>query len=335
MGPDLDVLLLGDLNVDTMMAIHQYPPPGGDGLSDFVEVEVGGAVANSAVTLARLGLRTGLVGALGRDAWAEQVTRPLEAEGIDLRRVVRVERGTGLSMIVATPDGERTMFSFRGANEELPPAHISAEMLAGAGVLHFSGYAFLKPPQAEAAWKAAALGAQMGVPLSLDSGLEPVLRSPEEMRRLLPQLTLCITGLEEMHALAGSEQPEAALDALMAQGVRLGAVKLGAHGCWLGSHQGEKCFFPIFPIETVDTTGAGDAFSAGLLFALRRGLSLAAAGTLASALGALATTRYGAGMKMPGAAQVCAFLRSRSEARTGGAFCDGAAEVLAALSCAG
>jgi len=138
-----------------------------------------------------------------------------------------------------------------------------------------------------------------------------------------------------MHALDGSEQPEAALDALMAYGVGLGAVKLGAQGCWLGSSQGEKCFFPIFPIETVDTTGAGDAFSAGLLFALRRGLSLAAAGTLASALGALATTQYGAGMKMPGSAQVCAVLRARSEARAGGAFCGGAVEVLAALSCPG
>lgn len=306
-----EILLLGDINIDTFWPVPEFPVPGRDGLVDEVIFEIGGAVVNSAVLLDRMGAKTRLLGCTGKDMWAERIMNALSQTTIDLSAVqTSVDSMTGINFTIVTPDGERTMFTHRGANIMLEPGAISKRIFNDASLLHISGYALLTSPQKEAAIRAVELAKASGIPVSIDSGLEPVLKDPEVFRSLLNDLTICISGPEEIQFLLGSTSPEEAAEKLIAQNISLAAIKMGAAGS-LAANKREQVFMPCFEVETVDTTGAGDSFSAGMLYGWVNQLSLGATVTLASALGAMATTIYGAGMSQPTKEKVIQFLKTQ------------------------
>jgi ribokinase len=156
------------------------------------------------------------------------------------------------------------------------------------------------------------LAKSKGVAVSLDTGLEPALLTRAELCRLIEMTDICVTGCKEMKELYDVSGPEEAIAKLLSLGVSLAAVKLGEGGSLVADVQ-SSVFCPAFSVEVVDTTGAGDSFSAGLLFGWTHGLSLAASAVLASALGALATTVFGAGLSLPGKQEVLALLKAQRE----------------------
>lgn len=306
-----EILMLGDINIDTVWPVSEFPTPGRDGLTETVKVEMGGAVVNSAIILDNLGQQTGLLACVGKDVWAEQMTRELAQTNINQKHVhVKPESTTGLTFIIVTPDGERTMFSYRGANTQLEIQDIGEDVFKDVGILHISGYALLEPPQKNAVWHAVELAKKNNVQICLDTGLEPAIQIPEDLRRLLGELTICISGPQEISILLGSTSPEEAADLLLSSGIQLAAIKLGEKGSFVADGKG-RFFCPSFPVDAVDTTGAGDSFTAGLLYGWMHGLSLPASAVLASALGALAASVYGAGFSLPNKQHVVDFLRSR------------------------
>ena len=306
----MTVLLMGDINVDTTMTIHKYPKLGGDALANQISTQPGGAIVNSSASLAGLGESVGLLASTGQDAWAEMVLAPLEALGVDISRVVRLPDATTGLIFLPIVNGERTMFSYRGANELFHPDWVTSQTLQGIDLLHLSGYALLTQPYRDAVKKAVRLAREEDIPISLDMALEPVLQHREEFRRLLPDLAVCILGQEEAEALVGGNSPDACADLLLAAGVELVGLKLGRQGALLATGKGKRQF-PIFQVDTVDTTGAGDSFSSGLIYAYHHKLDLETAGTLASALGALATTVYGGGLDLDWRPRLKAFLQER------------------------
>jgi sugar/nucleoside kinase (ribokinase family) len=306
----MTLLLMGDINVDTTMNIHKYPELGGDAFANHISTQPGGGIVNSSASLAGLGESVALLAATGQDVWAEMVLKPVEALGVDISRVVRLPNATTGLIFLPIADGERTMFSFRGANMLFHPDWVTEQTLHDVDLLHWSGYALLTMPFRDAIKKAVRLAREANIPISLDTALEPVLQQTESFRRLLPDLSVCILGLEEAQVLVGGESPEVCADLLLAAGVKLVGLKLGRHGALLASSE-EKRKFPIFKVDTVDTTGAGDSFSSGLIYAYHHGLDLETAGTLASALGALATTIYGGGLGMDWHGKLKDFLEER------------------------
>jgi ribokinase len=307
------VLVLGDTNVDVLMHVPAYPPPGGEAVSERILTRLGGSGANTAVTLARLGLQVRLLSRVGQDPWGQLALDALAQAGVGVD-LVQKDAGvpTGLMFTAVTPDGERTMFGQRGANPFTDPAAISAATLRGVDLLHLSGYALLETPQREAALRALDLALREGLPVALDTAYLPALKIPELLRQRLPGLDACILGLPEAQAMLGAGEPEAAASAVLEAGVRLAALKLGAAGCLLADGS-TCCLSPAFPVDVVDTTGAGDAFSAGVIYARLHGLSLPVLGALANALGGLAATVPGAGSALPGRAEALAFLRRRAD----------------------
>lgn len=306
------ILLVGDINVDSFWPVAQFPIPGRDGLVDAVKFEIGGSVLNTAIILDRLGLRTRLLASLGEDEWKEKALSELAETGIDLDYVqTGTHSTTGLNFIIVTPDGERTMFTYRGANKELKPDMVHQEVFQDIGVMHVSGYALLDSPQRDAIWRAVEMAKERNIPISLDSGLEPVLKQPKDFLRLLDMLTICVSGLEEIAFLLGSASADEAVDQLLSRGIELAAIKMGGKGS-LVAGQADRFYVSGFSVQTVDSTGAGDSFSAGLLYGWLTGLDLAISATLASALGALATTVYGAGLSLPAKDNILQFLKQAS-----------------------
>jgi len=302
------VIMLGDINVDNIWPVPAIPKPGRDGLVDTIKMETGGAILNSTILLDRLGVATTLLGCVGEDIWADYVRRALAATGIDLSALQTTrDANTGLDFILVTPDGERTMFGYRGANKMLEAKKIDASVFDDTGLLHISGYALLEAPQSDAVLKAVQTARERKIPVSIDTGLEPVLRNKDGFLKILPALGICISGVAEVDALLGARTVEEAAEKLIGAGVGLAAIKLGKEGSLL-MRGSETMRCPVFTVEAVDTTGAGDAYSAGIIYGFMHGLSLGATGMLASALGALATTVDGAGFGLPGREELVRFL---------------------------
>lgn len=288
------VLFFGDINVDNIFKLPEFPEPGRDGFATHTETHLGGAVCNSAVVCQRLGQAASLLGVVGEDLWSDYVFGELARAGINADHVfIKEGEKTGLIFIAVTPDGERTMLSYRGANLKVQPEDLPENVLDHVCLVQFSGYVFLESPQKETAWRLLELALDRGIPISLDTGLDPVVLAPKIIRKILPHLTLLITGEKEARLLTGRENYQDQIDAFLSLGLKQVAIKLGSRGALIGC---ENRVFqqPAFTVTVVDTTSAGDAFSAGLIYGYLNGLSPDTSLTLANALGGLATTVYGA-----------------------------------------
>lgn len=305
------VVTLGDINVDLIAHIPRYPRKGDDGLAERLTAHSGGSAANTAIVLARFGVPAGIVGRVGDDPLARYALADLEAAGMDLSQLQRdPEAMTGLMFIAVTPDGERTMLGYRGANPGTDPALLDEGAIAGAQMLHVSGYALLERPQREAALKAMEVAHRAGVAVTLDVGVEAATRMADEVRALLPRIQMIFPNAMEAERLTGQGEAEGAVEALLGYGVQVVGLKLGPRGCVIGSEAGAFAV-PAFAVQVVDTTGAGDAFDAGLILGVLSELSLRGSALLANALGALTTTVEGAGGALPGPQATLAFLQRR------------------------
>jgi len=310
------VVTLGDINMDFIAHIPRYPAPGSEGLANRLYLRLGGSVANTALTMACCGIEVAIIGRVGIDALGTQVLSDLQAGGVDVSLVQRdPDVSTGIMFIVVTPDGERTMFGFRGANVHTNPADIPETDLRNARHFHLSGYALLESPQRDAAFRALEIAQRAGMSTSLDAGLGTVIQQAEAMRSLLPHIDLFLPSIREAELLTGTSNAEAAIAQLREQGAKAVALKLGAEGCMVGTAKGNFAV-PSFALKARDTTGAGDAFDAGVISGRLSGLTWRAAALLGNALGALVAATEGARSEVLTREAVVTFLRQqRSQAR--------------------
>lgn len=305
-------LLIGDLCVDIFMQVAAYPAAGGDGTVQAMHQHTGGSAANTAIMLANLGGEPTLLSRTGTDVWAQKLLPILDAAGVRVDRIVQDETDqTGLTFLVVSSDAERTMFTYRGANRNLHPDDVSEALFHELDCLHISSYACLTAPQSDAVLKAVAFASQHNVKISLDIGVEPASLARETIWKILPMLSLIVLG--EPEALVITQKPTlpAAIGTLLNTGVHLIAIKMGKEGCRLICKD-QDVSLAGFLIDAIDTTGAGDAFSAGMIHGLTHGWSLSMVGRFANALGALAATRWGAGEALPSLKEVSTFLSVRN-----------------------
>jgi ribokinase len=288
-------VVLGDINLDMIAHISHYPSPGGDGVADALWLTSGGSAANTARVLASCGISAGLIGRVGSDALSGPLLDELCAAGVDVSQVQRdLAVPSGMMFITVTPDGQRTMFGYRGANVHTDPQDLEVETVRAADWLHVSGYALLASPQAEATLCALNMAVHAGLYVSVDPGLEVVLRQPARVDSLLASVDALLPNGDEAQKLVGSIDPEEAIVRLRQRGISTVALKRGEKGCVLGATD-ELCHVPAFAIHAVDTTGAGDAFAGGFIAGQLHGLSLRACGLWANAMGALAASVIGSG----------------------------------------
>ena len=307
------VITLGDVNTDFIAHLPYYPQPGGDGVAHHAQIYSGGSAANTALVLASCGISAGLVARVGRDALAAQALVELDDVGVDLGQIqYDPELTSGIMFIAVTPDGERTMFGYRGANVRLDPALIAPSEIASAQVLHISGYALLESPQRDAARRAVEIAYEAGVRVSLDMGVEAAQNRTSQVLDLLPLVDWIFPNELEAQSLIGHADGPRAMERLLGYGLEAAALKLGKMGCVIGSAEGIIAI-PAFEMQVQDTTGAGDSFGAGFIAGWLNGLNWRAIGLLANALGGLAASVIGAGASLPGPKDVIQLLDSQGK----------------------
>jgi ribokinase len=218
---------------------------------------------------------------------------------------------TGLMYVVVTPDGERTMLGYRGANVCTDPNQVSEEDIRASRLLHLSGYALLADPQHSAALLALEMACRHDLIVTLDPGMSVPQEALDEMHALLPVIDILLPNLPEAQRLTGLTAPAECAEWLLASGVRVVALKLGEAGCLVRSGAEDFCV-PGFSIEPRDTTGAGDYFAAGFIAGFLRGLDWHSSAVLANLMGALAASRAGAGTIMPRAWEMLDLLHAQA-----------------------
>jgi sugar/nucleoside kinase (ribokinase family) len=238
-------------------------------------------------------------GAIGRDERGEEFSRRIAAAGVHAS-LVRKGIPTGTSVILVTPDGERTMNTFLGACREFGPEDLDLPLLDESRVLYLTGYLWDTENQRRAAEAAAARARAGG--RGKDSGGALVafdLADPFAVRRYAEQFRSWIPGKvdvifgnrDEFALLTGASCDE---DCVAAAGglAPLIVMKVGEKGCLVGS-EGSLEPVPGFPVDLVDTTGAGDAFAGGFLYGLLAGADALTSARLANRLAARVVGKEG------------------------------------------
>jgi len=263
-----------------------------------VEDLPGGAAANTTLAAARLGLSTAFLGKIGSDDTAARYLANFREHGADTARFKQhpsLPNARCLSLV--TPDGQRTMRTHLGAAMTLAPEEISAADFAGVRHAHIEGYLLFNPALADAVLTAARAA---GCTISLDLASFEVVNAAREwiFAQLEQGIDIIFANEDEARALfPNDDAAPQSYDALAQKVARFGgiaAVKIGADGAWVAHGDALHRIAPVPVSEVVDTTGAGDAWAGGFLYAHLHGASLASSGALGSLLGAEAVQCLGA-----------------------------------------
>ena len=258
----------------------------------IVNTAAGGSGANTMIGIALLGGTACYTGKLGNDEHASLYTSGLNAKGV--RSLAAQGDGTtGISVILVTPDAQRTMFTFLGMCRELGPEDVALDALRQSKYLYVTGYLWDTDTQKEAVLKAMREAKAAGVKVALSLS-DPfcVNRNKDDFLAIIrDHVDLLIGNSEEAQALTDTATPRDAIRAMAAY-CELAAVTMDANGSLLRS--GDTLLtIPPYPVQAIDTTGAGDMYAAGILYGLTQNLPLERTGRIASCVAAQVVVKLG------------------------------------------
>lgn len=271
MEKTLDVIALGEALIDFT---ESGTSPAG---ARLFEQNPGGAPANVACAVARLGGRAAFLGKVGGDMHGRFLRHTLSEAGVDVSGMI-VDGGvfTTLAFVALGESGERS-FSFArkpGADTCLTPEEIDPELLKRGKLLHVGSLSLTDEPARSATFRAVELARGLGLTVAYDPNYRASLwpdeaTAKEGMGSLVPLCDVMKLSDEETELLTGVTAPEAAAEKLLERGVSCVVVTLGGDGAMVATKEGSRRV-ASFPTRAVDTTGAGDAFWGAFLTQLAR-----------------------------------------------------------------
>ncbi|GLQ88459.1 ribokinase [Dyella flagellata] len=281
------IVVVGSINMDLVTVAPRFPAPGETLLGHRFLSAHGGKGGNQAVAATRLGAEVHMVGAVGDDAFAQQLCEGLQQEGVDISHVVRIDDCSSGTASITVAGGENEIVVVPGANAQLQPSHVAKaqHLIAGADAVLVQMEIPLETVEATLRMAHA-----QRVPVILNPA--PAQRLPTEWLQLARYIT---PNQHELAILLGADADED-FRSLMRRTPCPVVLTHGAEGAWF-REQGEPQHQAGFAVEAVDSTGAGDTFNAAFAVFLQEGLPAAVRKACAAA--ALSVTHLGARGGMP------------------------------------
>ena len=323
-----DVVCMGELLIDFVATQNNTTLEEAPG---FVKAP-GGAPANVAVAVQRLGLSAGFVGKVGDDPFGRYLRATLDETGVETRFLLIDDAArTTVVFVTVWDDGRKDLCFYRnpGADMRLAPEEIGPVIFEGARCFHYGSIAFISEPYADAQRKALALAHRRNLMLTYDPNYRPTLWPSEEQARTLIRegfhyCHLAKIAEEEWEIATGETDIDAGIAATLDRGVELLVVSRGEKGA-IAATRDYRIDLPALAVSVVETTGAGDGFMAAMITRLlpeRERLGdlakvdravVADALAFANAVGALACTMPGAIPALPTLKEANAFINSVSQ----------------------
>lgn len=301
------ILVIGSLNLDMVVNVDHTPLVGETILSEKMELIPGGKGANQACAAACLGADVAILGAVGKDTYAEIQKESLKKAGVDVSHLVcRENDATGLAMITVNKDGDNSIVVVSGANATLSTKDIddNRELIEACDIVIFQ----LEIPL-ETVCYAAKLAKSLGKTVILDPAPVPK-EFPEELYKYVDIIKPNETELGMLTGISDAEEHlEEAVKLLRSRGAKEVLVTLGEKGVYLNEENGVSYRIPALKVEAVDTTAAGDSFTAALAIMLADGKTLTEAARFANYVSAIVVTRKGAQSSIPMLEEVMIYIQ--------------------------
>jgi ribokinase len=299
------VIGVGDVGVDIFLGVDHVPGRDEKVLASREELHPGGMVANFLCALARLGTSCGFHGPLGADEYGRLVLEDLRSNGVDTQgAVVRPGGRTYYCVVLLDASGEKALVVVPTGCSHLAAEELSEELVSEAAHLHTTG---TRP----ATLRAAQLAKKHRMTVSLDmesaSGAQPAV-----IRELLPLIDILFVNEHGLRRLADGVTLEEMARNVLQLGAGTVCVTLGEKGS-LAVTEGGVCRTEAYTVPVADSTGAGDCYAAAFVHGFLKGWPLARTMSFASAVGALAVTRWGGHAGAPTSEEALAFIARRDE----------------------
>ncbi len=295
------IVVVGSVTMDLVTRARQIPRTGETLIGTSFETTPGGKGANQAVAAARLGYPVKMSGMVGDDAYGQALLDNLATAGVDTCAMARVPGSSGLAPMFVAASGDNAIVVVPGANGKVDCAAVDrqAALIRSAGMVLCQ----LELPL-ETVSHTLALCAEAGVPVMLDPA--PAAPLPDTIWSQVAWFTPNET--EAAFYLGETLQVEDGAKHLLARGLTGVVLKRGSEGSYVAVTGGKAAWVKPFPVNAIDTVGAGDCFNGAFAVALLEGLDPWSAARFASAAAAISVTRHGAQASMPSRADVDDFL---------------------------
>ncbi|MGA2496865.1 MAG: ribokinase [Tepidisphaeraceae bacterium] len=290
------IVVIGSINMDLVCRTGRIPAPGETAPGEDLRTIPGGKGANQAVAAARLGgdaATVTMIGRVGDDAFGTTLLAGLKNNGVDVEHVAVTKNcASGCALITVAASGENSIVVSPGANGRVTPADVERAK----GVIKGASAVVM---QLEIPLETVEFAIRMCRKLRVRTILDPAPVPAKGLPKALYEVDILSPNQSEARALAGRKGEDQALGrVLLRRGPELVVLKRGEQGA-LVFHGRDICGVRPFKVKAVDTTAAGDAFTAGLAVGLGEGMSIGDAVGFANAAGAICCTRFGAQPALP------------------------------------
>lgn len=283
MAPEL--VAFGDISIDVAVRIPHLPRPDEKLWVEIIGDQQGGMGANAAAAFAALGGHAALVTAVGNDARGQAAMADLEARGVDLTGLIRLDVPSFWTLALLGDGGEKSLLQFATPALHVPWDAVDWSILNGAAFAHSVA------DEGEGNLRLIDEAKSRGVRVSID--FEPSEIDERLHRRLLAGCDVAFATPAAIASLGGPDDVDEAARWLLSQGPSIATVTLGREGCLVTADGGDTTRIAGLEVDAVDTTGAGDCFAGAFLWGLSRGRSPAEAGMAANSMAGVSTTAIG------------------------------------------
>ncbi|MHC1628557.1 MAG: carbohydrate kinase family protein [Candidatus Nezhaarchaeales archaeon] len=282
-----DVVTVGHVLADIRFMVDEFIGPDEEGVILEQSRGVGGSAANVAIGVRRLGLSSAIIAKVGFDSFGRIAVDELMKEGVDISGLKVSFSSTGFTIVIIDSKGQICLYGYKGASEELEPCDINIDIIEKTKYVHIASL------RLDTSIEAAKKAKEHGKMVSWDPGRVQSKAGLQKLRDLIKHVDIVLANEEEVRDITGEADYKKAAEVIGELGPRLVVVKRGARGAYVLSKKECLEVPPLKPPKIVDTTGAGDAFAAGLLVGLARGYELSKALTYASATAVLKIAKLG------------------------------------------
>lgn len=291
-----DAVGFGALNVDRLFKVNRIALAEEESIIiDYTEA-CGGSAANTMVALARLGCKVSFIGKVAHDREGKMLLKDFRMEGVDATGVVPAKHGrSGTVVGFVDQKGGRALYIDSGVNDQIELGELDTGHVFQSRFLHLTSFVGEKSLQTQ---KQLLQMLPENVLVSFDPGVLYARRGLNELEPVINRAFVVMPNAVELELLTGKTDYRRGADILLARGVSVVAIKLGAEGCYVTDGR-ESRLMEAHKTEVVDTTGAGDAFCAGFLYGLIKGKKIFDCGKIGNFVASKCIAKVGARTGLP------------------------------------